>query len=40
LPGLIDCHAHRLIATEFRFLGDALTVAVAQMSASQRAPMN
>jgi imidazolonepropionase-like amidohydrolase len=37
LPGLIDCHAHLLIATEFRFLGDALTVAVAQMSASQRA---
>lgn len=37
LPGLIDCHAHLLIATEFRFLGDALTVAVTQMSASQRA---
>jgi imidazolonepropionase-like amidohydrolase len=37
LPGLIDCHAHLLIATEFRLLGDALTVAVAEMSASQRA---
>ena len=23
LPGLIDCHAHLLIATEFRFLGEA-----------------
>src|SRR5580692_43740 len=37
LPGLIDCHAHLLIAVEPRFLGDALTIAVAQMSASQRA---
>jgi imidazolonepropionase-like amidohydrolase len=37
LPGLIDCHAHLLIAVDARFLGDALTVAVAQMSASQRA---
>jgi imidazolonepropionase-like amidohydrolase len=37
LPGLIDCHAHLLIAVERRFLGDALTVAITQMSASQRA---
>jgi imidazolonepropionase-like amidohydrolase len=37
LPGLIDCHAHLLIAVERRFLGAALTVAVTEMSASQRA---
>jgi imidazolonepropionase-like amidohydrolase len=37
LPGLIDCHAHLLIAVDGRFLGDALTVVVAQMSPSQRA---
>jgi imidazolonepropionase-like amidohydrolase len=37
LPGLIDCHAHLLIAVGRRFLGDALTVAVTEMSASQRA---
>jgi imidazolonepropionase-like amidohydrolase len=37
LPGLIDCHAHLLIAVERRFLGDALDVAITQMSASQRA---
>ena len=39
LPGLIDCHAHLLIAVEGRFLGDALTVAVAQMSPAKRALM-
>ena len=37
MPGLIDCHAHLLIAVERRFLGDALDVAITQMSASQGA---
>lgn len=37
LPGLIDCHAHLLSAMSFRLGGEALTLAVTQMSPSQRA---
>ena len=37
LPGLIDCHAHLLAAMSPRFLNDALTVQLTQMSPSQRA---
>jgi imidazolonepropionase-like amidohydrolase len=37
LPGLIDCHAHLLAGMSFRLPTDALTVAVTQMSPSQRA---
>ena len=37
LPGLIDCHAHLLAAMSARSPADALTLAIAQMSPSQRA---
>src|SRR5260221_7936342 len=37
LPGLIDCHAHLLAAMSPRAVGDALTLAITQMSPSQRA---
>ncbi len=37
LPGLIDCHAHLLAGMSFRQATDALTLAVTQMSPSQRA---
>jgi imidazolonepropionase-like amidohydrolase len=37
LPGLIDSHAHLLTSMDFRLMGDALKVAVSQMSLAQRA---
>src|SRR5437867_7741447 len=37
LPGLIDCHAHLLAGWSVRLPAEALTLALAQMSPSERA---